>query len=129
MKSVVLCGSIRFKDGMLTFADELERLGATIYIPDFYSLDEDWDNLTEVQRKHAALALTHEHFYKMRMADVVFIYNEGGYLGNSTTMEVGYAVALGKPIYMLAEDEDEICRSVLCRGLHATPKELFDRLQ
>lgn len=129
MKSVVICGSIRFKEGMRKFAKELESFGATAYIPDFYSLDEDWDNLTEIQKKHAALALTHEHFYKMRMADIVFVYNERGYLGNSTTMEVGYAVALSKPIYMLAEDEDEICRSVLCRGLISEASELVEKLK
>lgn len=35
------------------------------------------------------------------MADVVFVFNKDGYAGNSTTLEIGYSVALGKPIYAL----------------------------
>ncbi len=61
------------------------------------------------------------------MADVVFVYNKDGYAGPSTTLEIGFAVALGKPIYALAPD-GELCRHVLFREVIATPKELLKRL-
>lgn len=61
------------------------------------------------------------------MADIVFIYNKDGYAGVSTTLEIGYAVALGKPIYALTNDE-ELCRHVLFREIITSLKELTKRL-
>ena len=63
------------------------------------------------------------------MADIIFIYNKGGYSGNSTTLEIGYAVALGKPIYALSDKDEELCRRVLIKGVTNTPKELIKKLK
>lgn len=73
--------------------------------------------------------LTHDHFYKIKMADVVFIYNEQGYIGTSTTLEIGYAVALGKPIYALSQDSEEICRNILIRDIVKSPDDLVKVLR
>ena len=128
MQSVVLCGSRRFKPAIRAFATELEKRGAVVFAPYLHSGQEEWDKLSDDYKKFVALGLTHDHFYKIQMADVVFVYNEGGYVGNSTTLEIGYAVALGKPIYALAADE-ELCRHVLFREIIPTPEELVKRLQ
>jgi len=74
-----------------------------------------------------ALGLTHDHFYKIKMADVVFVYNKDGYSGVSTTLEIGSAVVLNKPIYALSND-DEVCRNVLFREVIKTPEELIKKL-
>ena len=79
--------------------------------------------------KYTALGLTHDHFYKIKMADVVFVYNKNGYSGVSTTLELGYAVALGKPIYVLSDKDEELCRLVLFREVIKTPKELVKKLK
>lgn len=63
------------------------------------------------------------------MADVVFIYNQDGYIGNSTTLELGYAVALGKPVYALCSDSTEICRNVLFREVISDPAMLVEKLK
>jgi hypothetical protein len=63
------------------------------------------------------------------MADIVFLYNPGGYLGVSSTLELGYAMALGKPIYALTDVDKELCRKVLIRGVIKTPKELIKILK
>ena len=63
------------------------------------------------------------------MADVVFVYNKNGYSGVSTTLELGYAVALGKPIYVLSDKDEELCRLVLFREVIKTPKELVKKLK
>ena len=59
------------------------------------------------------------------MADVVFVFNQDGYAGNSTTLEIGYAVALGKPIYAFSKDP-ELCRRVLFN--HLLPSELATKI-
>ncbi|MFA6013232.1 MAG: hypothetical protein WC799_24800, partial [Desulfobacteraceae bacterium] len=79
-------------------------------------------------KNFVALGLTHDHFYKIRMADVVFLYNQDGYSGNSSTLELGFAMALGKPIYALSDKDDELCRRVLFRDIIKEPKNLLKKL-
>lgn len=128
MKSVTLCGSTRFLPEMRAFARKLEALGVVVYEPHPYGKDE-WKKLPRDDKKFVALGLTHDHFYKIQMGDVIFIFNKDRYAGNSTTLEIGYAVALGKPIYALSEDSAELCRHVLFREVISSPQELVKRLQ
>lgn len=127
MKSVVICGSRRFKTEIREFAKKLKEMGVIVYEPYLHSGQEEWQNLSEDYKRFIALGLTHDHFYKIQMADAVFIYNKDGYAGNSTTLEIGYAVAMSKPIYALAGD-DELCRHVLFREIISSPEEFVKRL-
>lgn len=63
------------------------------------------------------------------MADVVYVFNKDGYSGNSTTLEIGYAVALGKTIYALSGDDEELCRNVLFRDIVSSAEGLIKKLQ
>ena len=127
MKSVVICGSRRFKTEVRKFGAELRKLCVTVYEPYHHSGQDEWTKLPKDYQAFVALGLTHDHFYKIRMADAVFIYNKGGYAGSSTTLEIGFAVALGKPIYAFAADS-ELCRHTLFREVISTPQELQKRL-
>jgi len=127
MKSVVICGSRRFKPEMREFGKRLNELGAVVFEPYLHSGQDEWQKLTDDYKKFVALGLTHDHFYKIRTADVVFVYNKDGYSGNSTTLEIGYAVAVNKPLYALSADE-ELCRHVLFREIIQTPEELVKKL-
>lgn len=122
MKSIVLCGSRRFKVEIRSFGNILAKEGITVFQPFLHSGQEEWDKLSDDYKRFIALGLTHEHFYKIKMADIVYI--KDGYVGNSTTLEIGYAMALGKPIYA-RENDEKICRDVLFRGLIKTPKEML----
>ena len=129
MKSVVLCGSRRFKREMRDFARLLKDNGVQVFEPYLHSGEEEWQELSEDYKNFVALGLTHDHFYKIKMADVVFVYNKDGYIGNSTTLEMGYAVALAKPIYALEEDKRERCRQVLFREVVDSPDVLIKKLK
>jgi len=128
MKSVIICGSRRFKPEIREFAKKLKELSVVVYEPHLHSGQEEWERMSDDYKKFVVLGLTHDHFYKIQMADVVFVYNKDGYCGASTTLEIGYAVACGKPIYALAADE-ELCRQVLFREIVSSPEELVERLQ
>ncbi len=128
MKSVVICGSKKFRPEIITFTKELQKLGVTVYAPYLHEGKDEWSKLSDNYKKFVALGLTHEHFYKIQMADVVLVFNKNKYAGVSTTLEIGYAVALGKPIYAIAED-DEICRNILFRELVKSPKDLVKRIK
>ena len=129
MKSVVICGSRRFKKEIRKFEKELVKLGVVVYSPYLHEGKDEWNNLPEQYKKYTALGLIHDHFYQIKMADVVFVYNKNGYSGVSTTLELGYAVALGKPIYVLSDKDEELCRLVLFREVIKTPKELVKKLK
>ena len=40
-----------------------------------------------------------QHLERMDRAECIFVFNKGGYLGNSVVMEIGYAYAHRKPVY------------------------------
>ena len=129
MKTVVICGSRRFKPEIREFAQQLKNEGIVVYEPYLHSGQEEWENLSDDYKKFVALGLTHDHFYKIKMADVVFVFNKDGYAGNSTTLEIGYAIALGKPIYALSGGDEELCRRVLFREIISSPTELINKLK
>jgi nucleoside 2-deoxyribosyltransferase len=129
MKSVVICGSRRFKPEMRKFAKQLKDKGVVVYEPYLHSGKKEWKELSDTYKRYILLGLTHDHFYKIRKADIVYVYNEGGYIGNSTTLEMGYAVACDKPIYAYEEDTKEGCRNVLFTDYMKTPKALLSKLQ
>lgn len=116
MKTVAICGSRKFKPGIRAFATELKNFGVTVYEPFLHSGVDEWAKISDDYKRFVALGLTHDHFYKIEMADVIFVYNQEGYAGPSTTMELGCAVALKKPVYALSDKDPEICRLVLFRG-------------
>ena len=128
MRSVVICGSRRFKPEIREFAKKLKEKGVLVYEPYLHEESDEGNQLSQEYKNFVALGLTHNHFYKIRMAEVVFVYNKDGYIGNSTTLEIGFAVALGKPIYALSDADEEICRKVLFSKVVKTPEELIKEL-
>lgn len=128
MKTVVLCGSSRFKPEIREFGKRLKELGVVVFEPHLHTCSDEWETASDEYKKFIALGLTHDHFYKIKMADVVFVFNKEGYSGSSTTLEIGYAVALGKVIYALSSD-NELSRHVLFRETVSSPEELVKRLK
>ena len=129
MKTVVLCGSRRFKKEIRAFAKELKSKGVVVYEPHLHEGKDEWSKLSDDYKNYTALGLTYDHFQKIKNADVCFVINIDGYSGVSVTLEIGYAVALGKPIYALSKDKEERCRDVLFKDIIKTPKELMEVLK
>jgi nucleoside 2-deoxyribosyltransferase len=129
VKSVAICGSRRFKPGIRSFAAELKNAGVVVYEPFLHSGVDEWDRLSDDYKRFVALGLTLDHFYKIKMADVVFIYNQEGYAGPSTTLELGCAVALGKTVYAFSDKDPEICRTVLIHGFFDNAQDFLKALK
>lgn len=53
------------------------------------------------------------HLERMDRAEIIFVFNQDGYLGNSVVMEIGYAYAQRKPIYTLAPIQDQFLRCLI----------------
>lgn len=129
MKSVVICSSAKFRSEVHKFALDLEKLGVKVYAPPLDSPEEvGWNKLTDTAKALVSTGWTLRHFNKIAKAEIVFIYNKGGYAGTSVSMEIGYAVACSKPIIAL-ENDLEPAREVLYESKTKTPKELVKLLQ
>ncbi len=128
MRSVVICGSRKFKPEIRKFEKKLKDKGVVVYSP-ILNTNRDIDELSPDLKRYAFLGLTLHHLEFIRKADVVFIYNKNGYIGNSGTMELGAAAVLGKPIYALEEDKTEPCRAVLIDEVVKAPTQLVKKLK
>lgn len=72
--------------------------------------------------------VTLEHFEYIRKADVCFMFNKGGYIGTSVTLELGFAQAMGMPIYSLEKETGDPCTECLMDGVVPTPELLLKKL-
>jgi hypothetical protein len=54
-----------------------------------------------------------QHLARMDRAELIFMFNKGGYAGNSVIMEIGYGYAQRKPIYVLALIPDPFLMSLV----------------
>ncbi|PIP52975.1 hypothetical protein COX08_03515 [Candidatus Beckwithbacteria bacterium CG23_combo_of_CG06-09_8_20_14_all_34_8] len=129
MKSVVVCASKKYKDEVAQFCNKLQKLGVLLFEPSISKPifeDEKFTNnyITNVIFK----GLTLEHFDWIRKADVCYIFNKDGYVGTSVSLEMGYATALGKPLFALEAKTGDPCRDSLIDKVVKTPQLLVNLL-
>nr|WP_202891734.1 hypothetical protein [Kribbella shirazensis] len=76
---------------------ELTFAGAIVVAPGVFGRAEDHEagELITDEQKAALDAL---HLRKIDLADRVLVVNPGGYIGESTSREIAYAHATGKPV-------------------------------
>jgi len=94
---VCICGSARFWEELAAANRELTLAGAIVVAPASFARPEHRANdqtLTDAQKS----ALGELHLRKIDLADRVLVINPGGYLGESTSREIAYARATGKPV-------------------------------
>jgi hypothetical protein len=108
MKSVCLCGSFRFYDEMVDLRNALQARGA-IYEWPTPGPRRAPQAMAPAEAKEAIL----QHLQRMDRVDLIFIFNKGGYAGNSVLMEIGYAYARRKPVYVLAPIPDPFLMSLV----------------
>lgn len=128
MKSIVVCGSRKFKPEIRRLEAKLRKHGITVFSP-ILNTNREIDQLPKDLKKYAFLGLTWHHLEFIRKADVVFFFNKKGYIGNSGTLEMGAAAVLGKPIYALEEDKEEPCRAVLIDEIVNSTEKLIKLLK
>jgi hypothetical protein len=86
---VCICGSMRFVNEIREANRELTFAGVIVVAPG------EADEVVTNEQKTALDAL---HLRKIDLADRVLVVNPGGYLGESTSREIAYAHATGKPV-------------------------------
>ncbi|MFE9424318.1 hypothetical protein ACFYNO_15270 [Kitasatospora sp. NPDC006697] len=86
---VCICGSARFVDEMRVANRDLTFAGVIVVAPG------EADGPVTDEQKTVLDAL---HLRKIDLADRVLVVNPGGYIGESTSREIAYARAAGKPV-------------------------------
>lgn len=86
---VCICGSTRFVEEMRAANRDLTFAGVIVVAPG------EADEALAAGQKTVLDAL---HLRKIDLADRVLVVNPGGYIGESTSREIDYARAAGKPV-------------------------------
>jgi hypothetical protein len=94
---VCICGSTRFVDEMSAANRDLTFAGVIVVAPGVFLRAEDHETSELITHEQKA-ALDALHLRKIDLADRVLVVNPGGYIGESTSREIAYARASGKPI-------------------------------
>ena len=89
---ITLCGSLKFKWKFKDVKKKLEFFGYQVYTPQFFK---------EGVAKPPIEELVKEHQRKINLADIVFIVNVNGYIGEDTRNEIQYAEKHNKKIIYL----------------------------
>lgn len=92
---VCICGSARFVEQMRRANGELTLSGIIVLAPGEM-------NGTVSDDQKAVLDALHRR--KIDLADRVLVVNPGGYIGESTSREIDYARAAGKPVSFTDSD-------------------------
>lgn len=92
MKTITLCGSLKFQKEMMMVAEEMALKGNCILTP-VYPILENYER-TEEQLEDLKKA----HFKKIEMSDAIFVVNVNDYIGKSTKLEIEYAKKLNKEV-------------------------------
>ncbi len=97
MKTITLCGSLRFRAQMEQTALKLVLSGHCVLLPLFPT---EGMPLTDEQRKMLGQA----HKERIRRSDAIFVVDVEGYIGEATRSEIALAKELGKEIMYWSEE-------------------------
>lgn len=134
MKTICFCGSFKFYKEMEETASFLRKSGFKVIVPqpshiryghkpeELKSGKYDKETLRKWEGEGAF-----EHLGNIRKSDVVYIFNKGSYLGPAVTVEIGYALALKKPIFSQAKVKDITVSNFITKIL--SPKMLEEYLE
>lgn len=92
MRIITICGSLKFQYEMMVVAQKLAYEGNCILTPIYPVIDNV--EITQENLKN----LKEEHFKRIELSDSILVINKNNYIGESTKLEIDYAISLGKKI-------------------------------
>lgn len=121
MVKAVISGSYhRDSEGLRRLFVELETCGVRVLAP--LSLDLDDASEAVVKQRHDGdmdVGLLEQlHLRAIREADILFVHAPGGYVGVSTSFEIGYAVSRDIPVVSIESIADEMLQTVITKQSH-----------
>ncbi len=128
-KSIVISGSFRrYFDGISAAVKEFESLGISVLSPKASTIINPGDEFAILASDdiHDPKTLEQRHLDAISAADALYLYNPAGYLGDSAKMELGWALAKGKPVFC-KEPMTDATLTHFC-GIVATPEQTAKKI-
>lgn len=94
MKTVTICGSMKYVREMMDIARKLETKHGYNVLQCVYNFADEHLTSDDMDALRAA------HFRKIEMSDAIYVVDIQGYTGDSTREEIRYAKEHGKEIIM-----------------------------
>ena len=113
-KKIVIGSSMKFRSLVKATMKKLEELGFTPLFPNIDYISEDRDVALTIEEKNK---LAWDHYKAVEESNAVYFILPKGYMGTSCKIELGYALALKKPIYFSEPTND--------MGLDGYPKKFI----
>lgn len=111
--TICFCGSFKFYKDMEKAASPLRKAGFKVIVPQPSHIRHAHTPTDLKEGKYDKATLTKwegegaiSHLQNIRKSDAVYIFNKGSYLGPAVTVEIGYSLALGKPLFAKAPIKD-----------------------
>ena len=127
--SVVISGSFRRHfDGISEAVKTFESLGVSVLSPRASKVVDPGEEfaILETDNTSDPKTLEQRHLDAITNADALYLYDPDGYIGDSSKMELGWTIALGKPVFCKKLVDDSPLK-LFC-GKVATPEEVVDEL-
>ncbi len=102
MKTVTMCGSMRFEEEMQKIAFKLEAKQGYTVLQCVYNT-ENIEILPDDKRRLEAA-----HFKKIEMSDAIYIVDIDGYIGEQVKKEILYAKSNGKEIIYHSDSGEKV---------------------
>jgi len=129
-RKVVISGSFRkFFEEIKKIIELFETHGWEVLSPSKSRIINPGDEfpILESDRGSSELEIESKHLAAISNADLLFIVNPEGYIGNSTALEIGWARSLALPIYSLEIPAEKLFRN-LCLTVSSIEK-VFDEIE
>lgn len=97
MKTVTICGSMKFEK-------EMQRIAFLLETKYYFNVLQCVYNIDGLEISEAEICLLKKaHFRKIELSDAVYVVDIQGYIGNQVSKEIEYAKTMGKEIILHSE--------------------------
>ena len=97
MKTVTICGSMKFEKEMQNIAFDLETKHNMNILQCVYNIERK--EISETERN----SLSKAHYCKIELSDAIYVVDIQGYIGNSVSEEMKFAERKGIEIILHSE--------------------------
>lgn len=108
MKTITVCGSLRFYKEMMEITERMELQGICMLVPIYNPSRPNKDDFTEEE----ALILDKMHKERIKLANAILVVNVDNYIGSSTKSEIEFAKSLNKEIIYYTDIVNNILEEV-----------------
>lgn len=106
MAIITVCGSGKNKELIHSICQKLAKKGHIVLTPPLHNIVEYASDMDLEGETLLWKGATFAHLNRIKTANVCIMINPNGYLGVGSSLELGYAVALGKLIISLQHDSE-----------------------